>query len=103
LAVAFKAYRRNPGTHAENEARAAQYLAEHLINEEVIETIEEKEEDVQKFAENVINPPQEAQEETQADSQNEAPRQIIETPFTVEKTQPNRTSYSPVEKDYLGS
>jgi hypothetical protein len=103
LAVAFKAHRRNPGTHAENEARAAQYLAEHLINKKIIEAIEEGKKNIQKSAENVINPPQKAQEKTQADSQNETPRQTTEAPFTVKETQPNRTSYSPVEKDYLGS
>jgi hypothetical protein len=103
LEVAFEVHRRNPNILAENEARAAQYLAEYPIDEEVIEAIEEEEEDVQKSVEDVVNPPQEAQEETQADSQNEAPRQTIEAPFTVEETQLNRTSYPSVEEDYSGS
>jgi hypothetical protein len=54
LAVAFEAHRRNPGTHAENEARAAQYLAEHPIDEEVIQTIEKEQVDVQEFIEDVL-------------------------------------------------
>jgi hypothetical protein len=68
MKVTFKAYTRNPGLHAENEARAAQYLAEHPINEEVIAAIEKKQNDMRESIEHAVKLPYDVHKEVQIEA-----------------------------------
>jgi hypothetical protein len=68
MEIAFKAYSRNPGLHAENEARTAQYLAKYLINEKVIAAIEEEQNDVRESIENAVKLPYDVHKEVQIEA-----------------------------------